>query len=159
MTSDPKGICTWRKGHTYDDFEPGRIFQHHWGRTLTDSDNTLFTTLTQAYNPLYFNAPFAKEHGHDAVVVNPLLVFCVVFGLSVEDLSEAGGPFLGVDDLAFHASVYPGDTLTARSTVVERRSSHSRAGQGIVTWHTEGHNQRDELVIDFKRSNLYLLGA
>lgn len=145
----------WPKGHTYEDFEPGRVFVHHWGRTITEADNTLFTTLTQAYNPLYFNEPFAKEHGHPSVVVNPILVFCVVFGLSVEDLSEAGGPFLGVDELTFHAAVYPGETLTARSTVVDRRVSKSREGQGIVTWHTEGFNQRDERVIDFKRSNLH----
>ena len=78
----------------------------------------MFTTLTQAYNPMYFNVEFARAHEHPGVVVNPMLVFGIVFGLSVEDLSEAGGPFLGVDELAFHAPVYPGDTLTARSTVV-----------------------------------------
>jgi acyl dehydratase len=153
--SSRAGARTWRKGHTYEEFEPGRVFEHHWGRTVTESDNTIFTTLTQAYNPMYFNAAFAEAHGHRSVVVNPLLVFCIVFGLSVEDLSEAGGPFLGVDDLTYHARVYPGDTLTARSTVVDRRESRSRAGQGIVTWHTEGHNQRGELVVDFKRSNLH----
>lgn len=157
--SSEKSVRVWRKGHTYDEFEPGRVFHHHWGRTITEGDNTLFTTLTQAYNPMYFNVPFAHEHGYNAVVVNPLLVFCVVFGLSVEDLSEAGGPFLGVDDLVFHGTVHPGDTLTARSTVVDRRTSGSRPGQGIVTWHTEGFNQRDELVIDFKRSNLHPVGA
>jgi acyl dehydratase len=151
---DASRARTWPKGHIYDDFTEGRVFTHHWGRTITESDNTLFTTLTLAYNPLYFNAPFAREHGHDSVVVNPMLVFSVVFGLSVEDLSERGGLFLGVDDLTFRSPVYPGDTLTSRSTVVSKRESESRPGSGIVTWHTEGRNQRDELVVDFKRSNL-----
>jgi itaconyl-CoA hydratase len=145
----------WPKGHRYEEFEEGRVFEHHWGRTITESDNTLFTTLTQGYNPLYFNRPFAQAHGHPDVVVNPMLVFGVVFGLSVEDLSEAGGPFLGIDALAFHRPVYAGDTLTARSTVVSRRVSQSRPEQGIVTWHTEGFNGSDELVVDFKRSNLH----
>jgi acyl dehydratase len=149
----------WRKGHTWDDFEIGRVFVHHWGRTITGSDNTLFTTLTQAYNPMYFNEPFAKAHGHPDVVVNPMLVFGVVFGLSVEDLSEAGGPFLGIDDLTFHAPVYPGDTLTARSTVADKRVSTSRPEQGIVTWHTEGLNQSDALVVDYRRSNLIPVGS
>jgi acyl dehydratase len=144
----------WPKGHRFHEFEEGRVFRHHWGRTITEADNTLFTTLTQAYSPLYFNAPFAQEHGHPGVVVNPMLVFGIVFGLSVEDLSEAGGPFLGVDELTFHKPVYPGETLTARSTVVARRMSKSRPDQGIVTWHTEGFDASDELVIDFKRSNL-----
>ncbi len=152
--TDLAGARTWPKGHRYGDFEPGRVFEHHWGRTITEADNTLFTTLTQGYNPLYFNAPFAKEHGHDSVVVNPMLVFCVVFGLSVEDLSEGGGPFLGLNDLAFHRTTYPGDTLTARSTVRDRRESKSRPGQGVVTWHTEGFNQDGELVIEFTRSNI-----
>lgn len=150
------------KGNLYDDFEVGQVFQHHWGRTLSESDNTLFSTLTLSYNPLYFNAPFARAHGHSQVVVNPMLVFTTVFGLSVEDLSEAGGLFLGVDELTFHRRVYPGQTLVARSTVVDKRESTSRPGSGIVTWHTEGflyrdgsQNSADEpLVVDFRRSNL-----
>jgi acyl dehydratase len=149
--ADPR---LWPKGHLYEDFEDGRLFRHHWGRTLTEADNILFTTMTQMYNPLYFNEPFATEHGHPGVVANPMLVFGVVFGLSVQDLSEAGGPFLGLDGLTFHAPVYPGDTLTARSTVVSRRASESRPGWGVVTWHTEGFNQKGELVVDFRRSNL-----
>jgi itaconyl-CoA hydratase len=150
------------KGHLYEDFEIGQVFPHHWGRTLNEGDNSLFTTLTLSFNPLYFNAPYARAHGHRSVVVNPMLVFLTVFGLSVEDLSEAGGLFLGVDQLTFHRRVYPGDTLIARSTVVDKRESQSRPGSGIVTWHTEGFlfesveaTSSDEiLVVDFRRSNL-----
>jgi itaconyl-CoA hydratase len=141
------------KGNPYEEFEPGRVFEHHWGRTLNEGDNSLFSSLTLAHNPLYFNAEFARAHDHPGVVVNPLLVFLTVFGLSVEDLSEAGGLFLGVEELAYHAPVYPGDTLTARSTVVDRRESASRPESGVVTWHTEGFNQHGERVIDFRRTN------
>jgi acyl dehydratase len=143
-----------RKGNSFEEFTPGRAFQHHWGRTLTDADNALFTTVTLAYNPLYFNAEHARANGHSGTVINPMLVLCTVVGLSVEDLSEAGGPFLGVDDCTFHRSVYAGDTITASSTVVEARESASRPESGIVTWHTEGRNQRGELVIDYRRTNL-----
>jgi len=153
------------KGHLFEDFEIGQVFSHHWGRTLNDGDNSLFTTLTLSFNPLFFNAPYARAHGHPKIVVNPMLVFLTVFGLSVEDLSEAGGLFLGVDNLTFHRTVYPGDTLVARSTVVAKRESHSRSGTGIVTWHTEGFllerpgaNSGDaRLVVDFRRSNLVRL--
>ncbi len=141
------------KGNHYEDFEPGRVFTHHWGRTINEGDNSLFSTLTLSYNPLYFNADYARAHDHPTVVVNPMLVFLTVFGLSVEDLSEGGGLFLGVDNLTFHRPVYPGETLTARSTVVERRESSSRPSSGIVTWHTEGFNSRGEMVIDFRRTN------
>src|SRR5207248_655587 len=82
------------KGHAFEDFHPGRVFQHHWGRTLGAADNALFTTVTLAFTPLYFNAEYARAHGHPDVVVHPLLVLCTAVGLSVEDLSEAGGPIL-----------------------------------------------------------------
>lgn len=144
----------WPKGNHYEDFELGHVYHHHWGRTLNDGDNSLFSTLTLSFNPLYFNAEYAAAHGHGGVVLNPMLVFLTVFGLSVEDLSEAGGLFLGVDDLKFHRTVYPGETLSARSTVLDKRGSSSRPESGIVSWHTEGHNSRGELVIDFRRTNL-----
>ena len=151
---DPAAFTTLRKGRSLDEFAVGRCFEHHWGRTLTEADNTLFTTVTLAYNPLYFNAEYARSEGHPGVVVNPMLVLCTVVGLSVEDLSEAGGPFLGIDELTFHRPVYPGDTLSASSTVVGVRESESRLGFGVVTWQTEGRNQRGELVVDYKLSNL-----
>ncbi|MGQ0547684.1 MAG: MaoC family dehydratase [Betaproteobacteria bacterium] len=144
----------WPKGRTFDGFSPGQVFEHHWGRTINAGDNSLFSTLTLHFNPLYFNAEFARAHGHPDTPVNPLLVLNTVLGLSVEDLSEAGGPFLGIDKLVYLAPVYPGDTLTARSTTLAVRESQSRADAGIVTWRTEGRNQRGETVIEFERSNL-----
>jgi itaconyl-CoA hydratase len=143
-----------RKGHAFEDFHAGQVFEHHWGRTLDAGDNAVFTTMTLAFTPLYFNAEYARAHGHPDVVVHPLLVLCTVVGLSVEDLSEAGGPFLGVNAVRFERPVHPGDTLTARSSVVSARTSESRAGFGIVTWHTEAQNQRGELVLSFERTNL-----
>jgi acyl dehydratase len=142
------------KGNLFEDFSVGQVFDHHWGRTLNEGDNSLFTTLTLNFNPLYYNDVYAQEHGHPSVPVHPLLVFNTVFGLSVEDLSEAGGPFLGVDDLTYHCSVYPGDTLTARSRTVSSRPSKSNPSIGIVTWHTEGFNQTAERVVDFQRTNI-----
>ena len=142
------------KGNRYEDMTDGRVFDHHWGRTITPGDNAAFTTQTLSFCPLYFNEPYAQAHGHPTTVVNPLLVFNTVFGLTVEDLSEGGGPFLGVDECTFHKSVYVGDTLTARSTVIGARESKGNKGFGIVTWHTEGFDQHGDRVIDFKRTNL-----
>jgi acyl dehydratase len=142
------------KGHAFEDFQEGGVFEHHWGRTLNAGDNSLFTTTTLAFNPLYLNAEYARAHGHPDVVVNPLLVLCTAVGLSVEDLSEAGGPFLGLGKVEFVRPVYPGDTLDARSTVLSARVSDSRPGFGIVTWRTEVRNQRDEPVLRYERTNL-----
>ncbi len=142
------------KGHAFEDFREGLVFEHHWGRTLNEGDNSLFATIALRFLPLYFNAEYARAHGHPGVVIDPLLVLCTVVGLSVEDLSEAGGPFLGVEDVEFLRPVHPGDTLTARSRVVSRRESESRPGFGIVTWETEGRNQRGEAVVSYRRTNL-----
>src|SRR3989442_10261063 len=120
------------KGHAFEDFHEGAVFEHHWGRTLNAGDNSLFTTATLAYNPLYLNAEHARAQGHPDIVVNPLLVLCTAVGLSVEDLSEAGGPFLGLGKVEVVRPVYPGDTPHARSTVPAARGSHSRPGLGIV---------------------------
>jgi acyl dehydratase len=147
------------KGRLFEDFAVGQVLTHHWGRTITAGDNALFSTAMCNWNPMYLNAEFARAHGHPDVVVNPMLVLCTIVGLSVEDLSEIGGPFLGLDDCTFHRPVHPGDTITARSTVVDTRGSRSRPGVGIVSWHTEAHNQRVELVVDFRRTNLVAMRA
>lgn len=144
----------WPKGNYFEDFTVGQVFEHHWGRTLSEADNTFFSTMTLHFNPLYFNAEFAKAHEHPGVVINPMLVFLTVFGLTVEDLSEGGGAFLGVEKLTFHRVVYPGDTLTARSKVIALRESKTHANSGIASWHTEGFNQKGERVIDFERTNM-----
>ena len=142
------------KGNVFEDFADGQVFVHHWGRTITPGDNASFSTAMCNWNPMHLNSEFAKAHGHRDVVVNPMLVLCTVVGLSVQDLSEVGGPFLGIEDCTFHRPVYPNDTVTAVSTVMERRESDSRPGTGIVTWHTEARNQHGELVADYRRTNL-----
>jgi itaconyl-CoA hydratase len=141
-----------RKGRFFGEFEVGQRFEHHWGRTLTESDSILFSTLTLSFNPVYFNAETARTAGHDRLVAHPNLVFLTVFGLSVEDLSENGGPFLGVEALTFHRPVLVGETIGSRSEVLSTRESASRPGVGIVSWHTEGLIG-DEVVVDFRRTN------
>lgn len=145
---------TMRKGNRFEDMTIGRCFEHHWGRTLSPGDNAAFTTQTLSFCPLYFNEPYAQAQGHPKILVNPMLVFNTVFGLSVEDLSEGGGPFLGVDQCHFLADVYVGDTLTAKSEVISARGSKGNVNFGIVTWHTQGFNQQDDRVIEFHRTNL-----
>lgn len=144
---------TWPKGRHVEDFTVGDVLRHHWGRTLLESDNATFSSLTLSYHPTYLNRPYARAMGHDDLVANPMLVFLTVFGMSVEDLSESGGAFLGVDDLVHHRPVLVGETLVARSTVTAVKDSASRPHQGIVTWHTEGFSD-GERVVDFHRTNL-----
>ena len=144
----------WPKGRLYEDFFEGQAFDHHWGRTITESDTILFSNLTLSFNPLYFNRDYAKAHGHPDIVVNPQLVFNVVLGLSVQDCSEIGGPFLGVYELKYDRPVYPGTTITAHSVTTETRISGSNPRNGIVTWTTQGLDAQGERIVGFRRSNL-----
>jgi len=129
-----------RRGRLFEDFTIGQRLTHHWGRTLNSGDATLFATLALRYCPLYVNAEYAKSEGHKDLVVDPMLVLATVIGLSVEDLSEIGGPFLGVNQVEFGAAVYPNDTITCSSTVLDKRESASRPNTGIVTWETIANN-------------------
>ncbi|HEV7975685.1 MaoC family dehydratase [Amycolatopsis sp.] len=143
-----------RRGAWLEKFAVGEVFDHHWGRTITDGDNAVFSTVTCNWNPMHLNAEFARAHGHEDVVVNSMLVLCTVIGLSVEDLSESGGPFVAIDDCVFEKPVFPGDTLTVRSTVLDSRESRSRPKAGIVTWRTEAINQNGARVLHYIRKNL-----
>ncbi|MBB3085529.1 MaoC family dehydratase [Geodermatophilus sabuli] len=153
-TPDLDSFPVIAKGKKYEDFTLDQTMAHHWGRTLTQADNVAFSTATCAWLPLHLNVEYARSQGHRDMVVNPMLVLCTAVGLSVEDLSESGGPFLGIDDCVFLRPVYPGDTITARSRVVAMRTSASKPGVGIVTWHTTASNQHGEPVVELVRTNL-----
>jgi acyl dehydratase len=138
------------RGHYFEDFEVGHVFKHHWGRTINEGDNSLFSSGTMNFNPIYFNREYAKGLGYREVVVNHMLVLNVVFGLSVEDLSERAIAHLGYEQLKFGATVYPGDTLTSESEVLSKRDT-SRPDRGVVKFRTTGHNQRGEKVLEYER--------
>ena len=143
------------RGRLYEEFEIGERIEHHWGRTVTEADTVQFSYLTLSFNPLYFNREYAKALGHRDIVANPQLVFNIILGLTVEECSEGiGGPFLGVYELNYDRPVYPGDTLTAVSTTIDKRLSESDENRGIVSWRSEGFNQDGDRVVGFRRSNL-----
>lgn len=142
------------RGLLYEDFTEGQTFNHHWGRTFNEHDAVWYSNMTMQYNPLYFVEPYAKQLGYQGILIHPLWVFTTALGLSVEDLSEAGGPFLGVDDLEFFEPVYAGDTVRSHSVVKSMRTTDSRPGWGVVEWHTTGVNQNGVTVLSFRRRNL-----
>jgi itaconyl-CoA hydratase len=142
------------RGRFYEDFSVGARFQHHWGRTITEGEASLFTTWTMNFNPLYFNRIYAQSLGHPTTPVNPLLAMNVVFGLSVEDLSEQALAHLGYWGMKFQEPVYPGDTLFAESEVLSLRPSESKSDRGIVHVRTQGLNQEGRAVLQYERKIL-----
>jgi itaconyl-CoA hydratase len=141
-------------GHKFEDFTIGRTFVHHWGRTITEGDVVTFASATCHWLPAHLNREHARSTGHPDLVVPALLALGIVVGMSVEDLSEAGGPFLGLDSCEMERPIHVGDTLTAQSVVTSARTSKTFVGFGIVTWRTTARNQHGEIALSFVRTNL-----
>lgn len=144
-----------RFGRYFDEFELGDIFRHWPGKTITEFDNHLFCELTLAVSPLHSDRHYAalEMPGGQNIVVGTL-VYALLLGMSVPDVSGKAIAALGTDRLRHVLPTHAGDTLYAESEVIGLRASRSRPGTGIVTVRTEGANQRGELVCEFERSVL-----
>lgn len=139
----------------FDEIEVGTVIEHEQSRTIYASDMAMMSSLFLHHNPLYLDADRAREAGHPDVVVNPFYLFNLVLGISVRELTENAGPFLGAEKIEFLKEVYPGTSIRARSVVVAKRESKSRPGWGIVTWETIGWSPAPVGdVIRYDRSNL-----
>ena len=143
-------IAKTTAGNFFEDFSTGQVFQHAVPRTVTEGDLSLYIALTGDRRPLHCSAEFARALGFEREVVHDLLVFHIVFGRAVPDISLNSPANLGYADVRFLRPVYPGDTLRAETRVVGRRET-SRGDVGIVWVQTKGVNQRGEVVLQFYR--------
>lgn len=139
-----------RLGNFFEDFTVGQVIRHAVPRTVTEGDLALYIALTGDRRPLHCSREFARSLGFEREVVHDMLVFHIVFGRAVPDVSLNSPANLGYADVRFLNTVYPGDTLRAETEVVARRET-SRPEVGIVWVHTRGFNQRDEPVLQFYR--------
>jgi itaconyl-CoA hydratase len=146
-------VAGW-EGRFLDDFKVGDVYLHHGGRTISETDNTWFSLLTNNAHQVHVNADYAARTEFGRPLVVSTLTLAIVTGLSVSDVSENSVANLGWDEVRLPAPVFAGDTLYAESEVLEVRPSRSRPGQGIVRVRTRGFNQRDETVIQFERTIL-----
>ncbi len=139
-----------RAGNFFEDFQVGQVFHHAVPRTVTEGDMALYIALTGDRRPLHCSREFARSLGFEREIAHDLLVFHIVFGRAVPDVSLNSPANLGYADVRFLAPVYAGDTLRAETEVIGRRET-SRGNVGIVWVHTRGLNQRDETVLQFYR--------
>ena len=139
------------QGRVFEDFEPGDVFEHALGRTITQTDNIWFTLLTVNTNPIHFDAAYAARTEFKRPLVDSTFTLALVTGLSVSDVS-LNAINLGWDEVRLPAPVFEGDTLYAQSEVVEARASQSRPAMGIVKLRTTGFNQDGVTVIEFLRT-------
>jgi acyl dehydratase len=139
------------QGRVFEDFEPGDIFEHPLGRTITQADNIWFTLLTVNTNPIHFDEAYAARTEFKRPLVDSTFTLALITGLSVSDVS-LNAINLGWDEVRLPAPVFEGDTLYAQSEVIEARASASRPTMGIVKLRTTGMNQEGVKVIEFVRT-------
>jgi len=134
-------------GKYFEDLETGAVFQHQPARTVTETDNLLFSTMTMNPQPLHLDAEFARDTQFGQILVNSLFTLGLVVGLSVGEttLGTTIGN-LGFEKVDFPAPVFIGDTIRAESEVTARRESRSKPDRGIVTFEHRGVNQRGEVI-------------
>ena len=142
------------EGRCFEDFTVGDVYRHPYGRTISETDNTWFSLLTNNPHPIHSNADYASRTEFGRPLVVSTLTLAIVTGLSVPDVSQNAVANLGWDAVRLTNPVFAGDTLYAESEVLETRPSRSRPTQGLVKVRTRGFNQRGETVIEFERSIL-----
>jgi len=139
-------------GRTFEDFEVGDVYEHPLGRTVLAADNVWFTCLTMNTNPIHFDAEYAAKTEFGRPLVNSCLTLAIVTGQSVVDLTQNAVANLGWEDVRLPNPLFEGDTVYARSEVLEARPSRSRPKAGVVRVKTTGTNQHGVPVIEFTRT-------
>ncbi len=141
-------------GRFFEDYMVGDVYQHPFGRTINEADNTWFTLLTCNTNQNHFNVEFAKSNPitEGRIIVNSCLSVAMVSGISVIDMSQNAVANLGWTDIKLLQPLYVGDTLYAESICLDVRESKSRKNVGIIKVKTRGLNQTGEEVLSMTRT-------
>lgn len=142
----------------FEDCKQGLVIEHAIRRTITETDNVLFSVMTLNVAPLHLDAEYSKNSIFGQRLVNSLFLLGFVCGVTVPDttLGTTLGN-LGFEKITFPNPVYHGDTIHVRTEIVAARLSKSRQDSGIVTFRHVGLNQRDQVVCDATRIGLMLL--
>lgn len=142
-------------GVWFDELSVGQRFDHAIRRTVTETDNVLFTTLSHNPAQLHLDAEYMKGSEYGQVLVNSCFTLSLMVGVSVGDTTLGTAVAnLGWDEVRFPKPVFVGDTLNIVTEVADLRQSKSRPDAGIVTFLHQAFNQRGELVASCKRSGL-----
>ena len=144
-------------GVWFDELEVGRVFDHPIRRTVTETDNVLFTAMTHNPALLHLDEEYMKGTPFGQRIVNSAFTLGLMVGISVGDTTLGTAVAnLGWDEVRFPHPLFHGDTIRVVTEVIELRESKSRPDQGIVTFLHRAYNQKDELVASCKRSGLQL---
>jgi acyl dehydratase len=145
-------------GLYFEEFKVGQVFDHAIRRTITETDNVIFSTMTHNPAPLHLDEEYCRnETEFGQRIVNSCLTLALMVGISVNDTTMGTTVAnLGWDEVRFPLPLFHGDTIHIRTEVLELRESRSRPDNGIVIFEHRAFNQKDEVVGVCKRSALML---
>lgn len=146
-----------QRGLWYEELEVGALYRHAPGRTVSEADNILFSTLTMNPQALHLDEAWAAQQPFGQRLVNSLFTLSTLVGLSVAQLTQGTiVANLGFSDVVFPKPVFHGDTLYAETVVLEKRLSASRPGSGVVTFEHTARNQHGDVVAVARRTTMVL---
>ena len=142
-------------GRYFDEWTVGDRIVHQPSRTVTETDNLMFSAMTHNMQPLHLDAEYAKASEFGRILVNSTFTFSLAVGLSIADTTVGTlVANLGFDKVVTPKPTFIGDTLTCSSEVIEMRESRSRPEQGIIVFKHELTNQRGETALTMTRTVL-----
>lgn len=141
-------------GRYFEDFEVGDVYRHWPGKTITQAEDILFCGMTMNQHPLHSDDHFSSHSQHGQPIVAGPLVYSLVVGQSVADVSGKAIANLETTSLRHLHPTHHGDTIYSHSEVLDKRESRSKPDRGVVTVRTTGVNQRGEVVCEFDRKVL-----
>lgn len=137
-------------GNSFEDFQVNDVFKHWPGKSITESDNNLFSLLTMNHHPIHLDKNYAETQKHQKILVVGTLVFSLVVGLTVNDISGLAIANLGYDSVVHMNPVFIGDTIYAETKILKMELTKSQT-KGLVYVETIGFNQKNVPVIKFQR--------
>jgi len=138
----------------FEDFTKGEVIRHWPGRTISEADDTWFTLLTMNTNPLHFDAYWGSKSQHKQCLVNGTLVFSIVVGMSVKDVSEICIANLEYETVKHVGPTFHGDTIYAESEILDVTPSTTKDDRGVIYVETRAWNQKSEKVLVLRRKVL-----
>jgi len=138
-------------GRYYEEFEIGKIIKHDKTKTILESDNNLFCLLTMNHHPVHLDIEYCKEQKYGKILVVGTLVFSLVVGLTVSDISGKAVANLDYEKINHDGPVFIGDTIRAETEIIDKRESKTKPNLGIVYVETKAFNQNNKQVLSFRR--------
>lgn len=138
-------------GRYLGDFKVGNVYKHFPGKTITESDNNLFTLLAMNHHPLHLDKEYAKKSQHGQILVVGTYVFSLVVGMTVSEISGKAIANLDYEKVTHDGPVFVGDTIYAETEILSVRESKSKPDRGIVYVETRAYNQKNEKILTLRR--------